>query len=277
MKEGKSDDAPGSDEPYRRKFERLPFRFPVTLRLESGRMIRGESRDVAVRGLFLATTEKLDGVEQGMGGVILLEIHGERREFHCQVAHKRAEGLGIFIDRGSENFGFTLTNAIFGEASLNLGAGVGRGGELQLTVTAPDRTAYSVRVVKVSTQSLEFCIPKGRRGLGVGQRVALVLREPGATSPVGLKGIVTGLAPPLSGTECAGSEAHCVVRLDPMGELEARRIKDLVLHHHRQNLESMMQRRAMANTLLSGGDTPRPGTREVRSDLQRFFPRGENR
>lgn len=255
----------------RRQFERLTFQKSASFTLATGLSFRGMTRDVSIRGAFLLTERQPLGVESGTTGKLAINIGGKENEFECQVAHVREDGLGLHIQKGSQNFGFALTSAIFGEVGMKLGWELESSRAMPVTVQCPGATtATKGRIVRLSGLRLSFCAPSSLLRESRGQEVDVTLHPP-QQEPLLFKG---RLAPSNlwdQQSPCRGMDQLFALELTHVDSQQRHILDSLARSLQQEHYQRSIKDRAKVNTLLSGPEVRRKNHTEIRDDLQRFF------
>ncbi|MBF0614357.1 MAG: PilZ domain-containing protein [Magnetococcales bacterium] len=89
----------------RRRSQRICFTFQVVLELLDGPVMRGATRDVSSRGIFMTTSGGVEGIRVGQSGMLRLTVLNLKREFSCRVVHVQSNGIGLTILDPHESFG----------------------------------------------------------------------------------------------------------------------------------------------------------------------------
>jgi hypothetical protein len=86
--------------PASREFERLIFFNAVTLVLPDGKEVQGTATDMGHGGAFLEVDEDVGDIQIGDEVKLKIELFGRPSTFTAFIAHRRANGIGLRLDRG---------------------------------------------------------------------------------------------------------------------------------------------------------------------------------
>ena len=91
----------------RREFTRVPVRFETELRTDEGKLIRGRSRDVSLKGLIFECETPIPPGSRCRVSLILGEHPNQIRiDISGKIARSEDKGLAVeFLELGTESFG----------------------------------------------------------------------------------------------------------------------------------------------------------------------------
>ncbi|MBF0628259.1 MAG: PilZ domain-containing protein [Magnetococcales bacterium] len=251
----------------RRRHERVWFKHQATLELANGKSIWGITRDVSLRGVFLATAVAPSAVEKNQVGQLRLNVQNMNQAFPCRVVHVSAQGVGIELHERGEQFGAALTTALMHETQMRLGADVADTDYIRVVRLG---SAASVRpegrLVKVSASHLEFRFNLANDWLAKpGSEIKLEILQ-ARHAPIVVQGIVRTILPTRD-----PAEKICALILGVLPDKTSADLKDLVRTLNDRRLQNMVTQRATSLGLQAGADLPRRTRPEIRQDLERFY------
>ncbi|MBF0295790.1 MAG: PilZ domain-containing protein [Magnetococcales bacterium] len=262
-------DAPPPDNaPSRRRHERVWFKCQATLNLPGGKTLWGMTRDVSLRGIFLAMAAPPTDVTKGATGTLRLTVNTLQKEFPCRVAHVCDQGVGIELNDQGENFGAALTASLLQETQVRLGADVCHTDFIRVARQGNDTTDGRLTKISISHMEFTFIPSSGWNEPKPGDELRLAILQP-RMEPLPVNGVVRTV---LKGEKA--SEKTCALLFTNLSDKTTEALKKLVQSLHDQRLRNLVTQRTTAIGLNRGGDTPRWARPEVRQRLERFYGPG---
>lgn len=254
-----------------RRHERIRHQVPGTLVLATGSTYQGLTKDLSIRGLFLGMIPG-SGCEVGAEGTVRLDLPTlQEREFPCRVAFVSEQGVGLWIDQTGRDFGQVVTQALFGEMTANLGGESRDWSGYRVVVQGKSGESHGAKLIKLTNQRADLCMPNHVAPYRHHTEVTLTIGHASGQTAVVHGTIVDTQSQRLMGRECAGTEGHLQVLFAVGTKPDVDKLAGLVRLAHENRLAGMMKKRAVTNTLLSGGDSGfKPRSDQVR-DINRFF------
>lgn len=86
------------------RLARTRYSREILLEMENGRILAGQARDFNLKGFFLIAEMATFGDQlEGMRGIFLEDLHGERVSIPCQIVRVTSNGVGIqFISESND-------------------------------------------------------------------------------------------------------------------------------------------------------------------------------
>ncbi|MBF0180262.1 MAG: PilZ domain-containing protein [Magnetococcales bacterium] len=259
------DATPPANSPSRRRHERVWFKCQATLHLPGGKTLWGMTRDVSLRGIFLAMAAPPSDVANGATGTLRLTVNTLQKEFPCRVVHVSDQGLGIELNDQGENFGAALTASLLQETQVRLGADVAYTDFIR--VAKPGSSGIEGRLNKISISHMEFTFApaSGWNEPKAGDELRLEIIQP-RMDPLPVSGVVRTVHKAEK-----PAEKSCALLFTNLPDRTTEALKKLVQSLHDQRLRNMVTQRTTAIGLNQGGDMPRWTRPDLRQNLERFY------
>lgn len=260
----------------RRNHERVWHKIPALLTTQSGKIVRGTTKDLSIRGVLLEVENPPVAVLCGEQGTVQLDLRGlSDKIFTCEVSHVNEIHVGLHILKPAENFGFLLSQALFAELKqpdteeipLDWSA-------VHVTLSKPSFSPLQGKMLRLTSDWIEFCcLPEHHIPFSPGEEVVVHLTLPGTDLDVlKIRGFV---AEPLHflgpKTNCPHAEVLKKVAFasSPMENVE--RLVGLIRRVHASKIAAIMKTRALTNALLGGEESPPPSRTDTLRNIRRFF------
>ncbi|MBF0340058.1 MAG: PilZ domain-containing protein [Magnetococcales bacterium] len=257
--------------PSRRRHERVWFKYQATFAADAGQGVSGMIRNVSLQGLFLTLVHP-ERIGAGSTGRVWLMVNKLKKDFFCQVAHIRADGVGLAIREESDAFSTALLTALRQEdqdrTGMDIDPGESVGVRLRDGMDVLAETSWTGRLYQISANSMIFGYPaSGKEGEGVetGAVLRLAILPPRAAE-IPVEGVVR------QWVRGESEEIRCALVFAILPRESVQAIRELVQRVHARRLQRMISRRAATLALHSGADLPRHVVRShVREKLERFY------
>lgn len=260
----------------RRNHERIWHKISATLTTQSGRLVRGTTKDLSIRGILLEVENPPVTVVSGEQGMVQMDLPGmSAKKFTCGVAHVNQTDIGLHILKFTENFGFFLSQALFAELQQPDDTEALLDWDIvHVSICKPDAPPLHGKILRLTSDWIEFCaLADDPIPFGIGDEVMVHLTVPDTdTDLLEIRGFV---AEPLKllipKASCSNPKNLQKVAFASGPTENIERLIGLIRRVHAPRIAAIMKNRALTNALLGGEESLSPNRTDTLKNIRRFF------